>query len=147
MVVRRVDKADGDTGTKPQTSAIQKRGRYMAPLDYKDYSAMVLEKTGSVSYICDMQTYEVLYLSKECMKFCGMKSPEEYRHQKCYQVLQGLDAPCPFCTNNKLLEGNEYRWEHYNEKFGRWFNMTDNLVRLDGRPMRLEIARDITFRK
>ena len=116
-------------------------------LEYKDYNSLVMDRSGSIGYICDMETYDILYLSKACMDVCGLTSPEDYRNQKCYKVLQGLDEPCPFCTNKHLSANEDYTWEHYNENFGKWFDVTDSLVKLEGRVCRLEIARDITSQK
>lgn len=119
----------------------------MGRLEYKDYNSLVMDRSGSIGYICDMQTHEIIYLSKACMAVCGLEKPEDYQNQKCYKILQGLNEPCPFCTNGKLTGVDEYNWEHYNEKLGRWFDITDSLIRLDGRLCRLEVARDITVRK
>ncbi|MBQ2698073.1 MAG: sensor domain-containing phosphodiesterase [Clostridia bacterium] len=116
-------------------------------MEYKDYNSLVMDRSGSIGYICDMETYEILYLSRACMEICGLSSPEEYRSQKCHKVLYGLDEPCPFCTNARLSSEEDYNWEHYNEKLGRWFDITDSLVLLEGNLCRLEIARDITTRK
>ena len=50
-------------------------------------------------------------------------------------------------TNSKLKEGQEYRWERYNDNIGKWFDRTSSIIMLDGRPRHLEIGRDITARK
>ncbi|MBQ4347098.1 MAG: sensor domain-containing phosphodiesterase, partial [Firmicutes bacterium] len=65
----------------------------------------------------------------------------------CYNIIQGLDAPCPFCSNNKLIEGIDYRWEHYNEKLNKWFDNKDTLLNINGRLCQLEIAKDISVRR
>lgn len=119
----------------------------MGQMEYKDYTSLMMDHSGSVGYICDAETYELLYLSKACMELCGLNHPDEYRGRKCYQILQGLDAPCSFCTNQHLSLDSDYVWEHYNENLGKWFDVTDRLVSLEGRLCRLEIARDITARK
>lgn len=119
----------------------------MSQMEYKDYNSFAMDQSGSISYICDIENHDVIYLSKAGMNAWGIASPEEYRGQKCYKVLQGLDAPCPFCTNQTLSEGNLHTWDHYNKSLGKWLEMTDTLVRLEGRLCRLEIARDITERK
>jgi len=116
-------------------------------MNYYEYGALIADSSGSICYICDVETHELLYLTKAGLDACGLEKPGDCQGQKCYQLLQGLDTPCPFCTNSKLAEGQEYRWEHHNEKLGRWYDITDILVRLDGRLCRLEIARDITARK
>ena len=67
--------------------------------------------------------------------------------------MQGLDAPCEFCTNNKLLDKNgkpnkPYVWEFQNTITKQWYQCSDQAIKwTDGRFVRLEIATDITDRK
>jgi len=68
-------------------------------------------------------------------------------------VLQGLDSPCAFCTNDKLLDASGepsgiYEWEHFNTHSQRWYALRDRALRWgDGRLVRVEIATDITAYK
>ena len=114
---------------------------------YDAYNSQVIDHSNFICYISDMETYDLLHLTKAGMAFYDMTKPEEYLGKKCYQVIAGLDAPCPFCTNCKLKEGMEYRWERYNDKIDKWFDRTSSIIHLDGRPCHLEIAQNITARK
>lgn len=114
---------------------------------YEDYNSLMVDQAGAIGYICDLHTHELLHLTAAGMDLYGVKRPEEYQGQKCYQFLQGMDKPCPFCTNSRLREGLDYRWEHYNKKLGRWFDATDVLLHINGRRCRMETVRDITARK
>lgn len=116
-------------------------------MNYEKYDSLIMDISGSICYICDTETYDLLHLTQPGMDVYGFSGPESYRGKKCYEVLQGRDSPCPFCNNCKLSEGNQLRWEHYNDKLHRWFDITDTLIRVDGRLCRLEIARDISARK
>jgi len=118
-----------------------------AAMRYEDYNSLVVDHSSSICYVSDPVTYDLLHLTKAGLEVCGLTSPEEYKGKKCYEVLQGRKEPCPFCTNSKLIEGQDYRWEHYNESLGRWFDITDSLLLINGRQCRMEIARDITGRK
>ncbi len=114
---------------------------------YKDYDSLIMDHAGSICYISDMENYEMLHLTSGGMKAYGFTKPEDYVGKKCHKVLQGLDEPCPFCTNAYLEEGKDYHWEYYNENLSTWFDLTDTMVQIDGRMCRMEIARDITQRK
>jgi len=114
---------------------------------YEAYNSRIADHSNSICYISDLETYELLHLTKAGMALYGLQSPEEYLGKKCYKVIMGLDAPCPFCPNGKLKEGQEYRWEHYNPNLRRWFDRSSYIIQLDGRPRHLEIGRDITARK
>lgn len=113
----------------------------------EEYDALLMEHSNSICYICDTETYSILHLTKAAMEMYGLKSPDDYAGQKCYELLQGLDAPCPFCTNQQLRCGENYCWEHYNEKLQRWMSVTDTLLYIDGHPCRMESAHDITAQK
>lgn len=116
-------------------------------MNTENYDSLIMSASGSICYLCDVKNYELLHLTQPGMEVYGLTSHEEYRGKKCYEVLQGRTSPCPFCNNSKLSRDRPIRWEHYNEKLCRWFDITDTLTTVDGRVCRLEIARDITARK
>jgi len=92
-------------------------------------------------YIADVDTYEMLYMNPACEKLLGCG---DYRGRKCYEVAQGLCAPCPFCTNAKLEKGRLYSWEHYNEMLGGTYQLQDNLIDYRGHRARIELVFDVS---
>jgi PAS domain S-box-containing protein len=68
--------------------------------------------------------------------------------QKCHRVLQNMDSPCPFCTNDRIFGahvGRPYTWEFQNRVTRRWYRSVDRAIRWpDGRMVRFEMAIDIT---
>ncbi len=109
----------------------------------------ILDSIDAVIYVADMQTYELLFVNDYVYRIFG----DDIVGRPCYQVLQGLDSPCSFCSNDKLLtaEGKAagiHQWEFQNRIHHRWYDIRDNAVQwLDGRLVRLEVASDITDRK
>lgn len=96
-------------------------------------------------YLCDIETYEMYYINKAGMASIGPGIKLPYVGKPCYYVLQGRDAPCPFCTNHMLTQDEFYVWEHKNELLNKHYLLKDKLVRLPaGRKARMEIAIDIT---
>lgn len=116
-------------------------------MTYEQYNSLIIDEDNLIYYISDLYTYDLYHLTKAGMERCGLKSPEEYMGRKCYELLHGLDSPCPFCTNKALQKGKKYCWERYNHKLNRWVEMEDAIVIIDGRPCRLERVRDITEQK
>ena len=92
-------------------------------------------------YVADIDTYELLFANTAGKQKFGLENPEG---QKCYRVLQGLDSPCPFCTNSKLSLDEVYTWEHTNPRVNSHYLLKDKLVEWGGKKARLEIAFDIT---
>ena len=105
-----------------------------------DNFVKILDALTEYVYISDMETHEILYVNKPAARLLG----STWRDRPCYEVIQGLDKPCPFCTNHLLKSDAFYTWEHYNEKFDRFYSLRDEIIQWNGRPARFEIAFDQT---
>ncbi|MGA9138637.1 MAG: MEDS domain-containing protein [Methanocella sp.] len=106
----------------------------------------IFDSIDEVIYVADPYTYEILYANKATQDRFG----KLFVGGTCYRVLQGMDAPCEFCTNRVILEnrGQPYRWEFHNQTVDRNFMIYDRIIRWpDGRDVRFELAIDITGRK
>ena len=93
-------------------------------------------------YISDMDTYELLYLNKYACETLGT-TPKQVLGHKCYEVIQGRDTPCPFCTNSKLKADETYEWEFDNPLLHRTFMIKDRLIDWDGHRARIELSHDM----
>ena len=111
------------------------------------FEHMIIGQQNLLAYASDPDTYDILYMTQAAAALYGFQDARECYGKKCYELIQGKDAPCPFCTNSKLSAARPYRWEHFNEKLQRWMDITDLLVPFKGKNCRLEIARDITEQK
>lgn len=109
--------------------------------DEKELALKVLSSESNIYYISDPETYELYYLNPAGQSLFGMKN---YQGRKCYRVLQGRDSPCPNCTNARLRQDSFYVWDYENEYCNRHFLLRDKLIEYRGRPVRLEVASDIT---
>jgi len=105
----------------------------------------ILESFPEILYVTDPKTNEVLFANRELKDSLG----NDPTGKICYEELQGLDAPCEFCTNAILFETREpHVWEYHNLKMDRYYSITDQLITWpDGREVRFEHAVDITDRK
>ena len=99
-----------------------------------------------VVYVADPHTHEILYMNDPAKKHWG-----DGAGKKCHKVLQNLDSPCPFCTNDRIFGDNTgvpYIWEFQNTVNQRWYRCIDKAIHWpDGRTVRFEIAIDINDRK
>lgn len=108
----------------------------------------VLDGIDAAVYVADMENYEVLYVNPKVKQLLG-----DVIGKKCWQSLQvSQSGPCPFCTNDKLLDANGnstgiYNWEFQNTATGYWYHCSDRAIPWDdGRYVRLEVATDISTR-
>lgn len=104
----------------------------------------LLNEISELVYVSDPETYELLFVNQTG---CQTLHLENYKHKKCYEVLQGKTSPCEFCTNNRLCDDNFYTWEFTNPSIGRHFLLKDKIIQWCGKTARMEIAFDITERE
>lgn len=104
----------------------------------------ILDSTDNIIYVSDIDTYEVLYINGSGKKRYQITG-DDYKGQKCYELLQGKREPCEFCTNERLRAEGSSRWTRYNKYLDRYFVIVDYLIEpVPGYRVRMEIATDIT---
>lgn len=96
-----------------------------------------------VIYIADPVTYEMIYMNKPAITNWGPVAG-----RKCYEVLQGGNSPCSFCSNSMIFGenmGKTHIWEFKNLMNKQSYRCIDRAIRWsDGRMVRFELAIDIT---
>ncbi|NOZ87944.1 MAG: response regulator [Deltaproteobacteria bacterium] len=107
----------------------------------------LLDGLGQPVYVADPNSYELLFVNKAIEDAFG----EDILDKKCYEVLQGFESPCPFCTNQAIFgehTGDTLIWEHRNRVNNRWYQCIDKAIKWpDGRFVRFELAIDIEAQK
>ncbi|RGY97977.1 response regulator [Clostridium sp. AM58-1XD] len=105
------------------------------------YFKWVLDEYSGNAYIADMENYDLLYINRTSCE--TLKLPvEKVIGRKCYEVIQNLTSPCPFCTNSCLTEDEFYQWEYYNPFLKRKYLLKDRIIDWEGRKARLELSLD-----
>ncbi len=106
----------------------------------------VLESLDAWVYVADMQTHELIYVSKVIRDELG-----DVTGELCWKALKyDTYSICSYCTNPHLLDENGepkgvYVWEYYDKFRKKWLQCHDRAIRwTDGRLVKLEIATDIT---
>ena len=97
----------------------------------------IAEDMDEIIYVSDVDTYELYYLNSQGRKITGIY---DYKGRKCYEVLQGKDRPCDFCTNGQLCKNKFHVWERNNAFLGSRYILKDKLISWQGRTARLELA-------
>ncbi len=94
-------------------------------------------------YVADPGSHEILYANGALRELLG-----DVTGRTCYEALQGLDEPCPFCTNDLIFGANlgrTHEWEYHHALTDRWYRCIDKAIPWpDGRHVRYEMALDIT---
>ena len=104
------------------------------------------ENLNEYVYATDIETYEMVYMNRKTLEAYGLKSLDEIKGRKCYEILQKSSIPCGMCNNDKICEGFFEEWRHYNSVIDKYLILKDTLVEdpQDHRKYRLEIGIDIS---
>lgn len=100
----------------------------------------ILDQIDEIVYISDLETNELLYLNRTGRLRFGTP----VSGTKCYEHLQGAEAPCAFCTNQLLpyCQGKRHTWIREHPTVGTML-LHDSIIDYAGRPCRMEVAIDV----
>jgi PAS domain S-box-containing protein len=109
----------------------------------------IMESMDVLVYVVNINTYEVIYANRHVKEVFDISVGDV-----CWKVMQSKQSgPCLFCSNAKLLNGNNRpgqsgRFEEQNTNNGRWYDMVNRAAYWsNGELVRITIATDITKRK
>ena len=106
------------------------------------YRAIVEAFDGSI-YVCSKNN-RIEYLNHRLMERIGRDATGEL----CHKALHNLDSVCPWCTNERVFQGEAVRWEVQSPKDGRWYYVVNTpLFHADGSISKQAMIQDITDRK
>lgn len=110
------------------------------------FSKIVLDSFDGIAYLADIDTYELVYINKQLKELLNI-ADESYVSQKCFEVLQGRNAPCEFCTNARLTADKPLVWDRFYHSIKRHFELKDSVIEFEGHRLRLEFGVDISHIK
>ncbi len=89
------------------------------------------------------QNFDIQYVNSVLTKKFGVDT-----ERKCYEYFHDRTAVCPWCKNEKILNGETVCREWYSAKAEKIYDLIDTpLKQADGTVFKLEIFRDMTERK
>ena len=106
------------------------------------YMAMIDSFEGHI-YICSAQ-YRIEYMNDRLLERTGHDATGEL----CHRALHGLESICPWCVNDRVLQGESVQWEVKSPKDGRWYHVSNTPIRhQNGTVSKQAMITDITERK
>ena len=106
----------------------------------------IFESIDETAYVMDPGTHKVLYANIAMKKVFG-----EITGKRCYEAIEGMDSPCPFCPNEKIFgenTGRTFIHDIQNRLNKRLYHCICKAIQWpDGRLVRYQIAVDITEQK
>ena len=142
QLIEELEKSTARIETLEKTKSDDQKREKESTAKYDQLSA-VFDGFNEIVYVSDPDTYEVLYVNKPVEDVFG-----DVIGKTCYEVFQGFNSPCSFCTNDRILgdnTGDVYIWEFQNLVSKRWYRCIDKAIPwTSGKHVRLEIAIDVT---
>ncbi|MDU7706657.1 MAG: GGDEF domain-containing phosphodiesterase [Clostridium sp.] len=100
------------------------------------------ENLQELIFVIDMENHTMAYMNHSARNAFGCPDHKEYQNRKCYEILQGLSTPCPFCTDSVLAMGRFHDWEYTNPLTHVTYILRDTLFELNEKIYRIELAYD-----
>lgn len=102
----------------------------------------ILDNMGSSLLVVDKESKEILFSNAEMYSF----HKKEFIGSTCEQI--GICGEASDCENCKRLLSKGDRWEMYDNRFSRWFDVrTSEITWIDGKIVKLFNLTDITEKK
>ena len=107
---------------------------------------MIINDSGVLVYVIDLQTYEIVYANEKCKEEFG----DKIVGKPCYLVLQNdTSSPCDICSlQHRKKEpslGDTFEWEKSNSINGRHYIFNDRITLWENkRKVKIKIGIDIT---
>jgi PAS domain S-box-containing protein len=100
----------------------------------------ILAAMDDAVYICSAD-FRILYMNPAMQALVGAEALGE----PCHKMIHGLDAVCPWCAHDRVMQGGHVKSEVVSPKDGRTFHISNSpIFHADGSVSKLTIYRDIT---
>ncbi len=111
-------------------------------IDYEYLRAIGYHTKNIINFV-DIETHEILYMNRACREDYRVPDDGAYKYKKCYEVFYGNDSPCDFCTFKELQMKQVAQWKAFNPISKKYYMLSDKLLNIHGRKVRIEIGIDI----
>lgn len=101
------------------------------------------EEMNELVYVADTDNHELIYMNRKARELYGIRSMDEVKDKKCYEVLSGNSKPCILCNNAKLKSGFFREEMQYHPTLKRNFMLKQTMLEEEGRRYRFELAIDL----
>ncbi len=109
----------------------------------------VMNNIDSMISVTDLETSTILFMNESGKKWWG-----DVEGRRCWEVIHsGQSGLCSFCKIHMLLDEQNnptgpFQWEYQDTRNRKWYELHDSVIRwIDGQPVHMQYARDITERK
>ena len=108
--------------------------------------SILLDNMEAYSYVSDIHTHELIYMSPTMRNALGIKNPVGL----CHELIYGTDHPCLDCPKSKIIKRDGahilLNRQFYCEPLKKWLLATDKPVEwADGRILHMQTSIDVTL--
>lgn len=121
-----------------------KKDREKKEIDNDLYKNLLDEATDSI-YVCDVESYEVLYVNKRMTELIGT-TQEKLIGETCYRAIFGYNEPCHFCKVGMMNTTEFCIREHYTASIDKYYILKGKQIFWNQRKAHIEYISDDTSR-
>ncbi|WP_283675125.1 EAL domain-containing protein [Butyricicoccus sp. Marseille-Q5471] len=127
---------------KNQYQIYGKSSKLPEPILYRNMD-WILDESSDAVYICDVKTYELLYVNRAACLFAH-KEKEVCLGMPCYQAIWNLNQPCSHCIHIGKLTRNYCEHEYHTPGMESSYIIKGKLIRWGNREARIQYLQDNT---
>ena len=101
----------------------------------------VIDEDPSAIYICDAETYDIIYVNKAGMKLLDCN--DEYMGKKCYEFFMNREEQCPFCKSTVFKEHEYLERKVYVPELKKEIKTNGKISYWNGRKVHIEFITDL----
>ncbi|MCI2049760.1 MAG: ATP-binding protein [Lachnospiraceae bacterium] len=105
---------------------------------YKD----VVDNSQTMVYVCDRQSYEVLYANRAARTYGG--GDKNQPGCTCYSYIHDRTAPCEDCFMNTMKRDDLLSRDRFNKKHGTWEHLSGKYITWCGHDAFIQYIQDVT---
>ena len=107
-------------------------------------TTQILDDAASSVYVCDKNTYELIYLNDTLMQQVLDKPIPSLEGRTCYETLMQRSTPCPFCHMKEMSYEHFTSRDFLNPLNNRHYDMQGKLIDWYGTEAHIEYVTDET---
>ena len=108
-----------------------------------DFYQAVIDGTQSMVYVCDRNTYDVLYVNRAAREDMNDVSNDSLA-RKCYRYIHGKDEPCEDCIMKCGNDKGQFDRIEFNEFHQKWEHQTGRNIIWAGHEAIVQFISDVT---
>ena len=104
----------------------------------------ILDSIDEIIYICNIETYEMIYANKKLRDLVKKNLTYDLKTQKCYEYVNSFKSPCVFCNNERLKKEKKCVGFIKHGATQQYFLVSNSILYIEGKQCHMQLAVDVS---